>query len=226
MDRLQRLELLFGEQAVSRLRDKTVAVFGLGGVGGIACEALARSGIGKLVLIDGDVVDISNFNRQAAATREELGKPKVEAMTRRLEQAAPGIKLESWQKFYARDDWQPDWSSFDYVVDAIDDVSAKIKLICRCRELGIPVISCMGAGNRLDPMAFAVMDISKTSMDPLARAVRKKLKEVGILSGVKTVCSREKPQESGQRTPGSFMPVVSAAGLLLAAQTVRDLMTQ
>ncbi|MDD3243098.1 MAG: tRNA threonylcarbamoyladenosine dehydratase [Eubacteriales bacterium] len=223
-ERLQRLELLFGRDALEALARKRVAVFGLGGVGGIAAQALARSGVGHLLLVDGDTVDVTNLNRQAVARASVLGQPKAAVMARDIADMAPGAEVEAVECFFHRGDaWQPRWDTLDYVLDAIDDVNAKVELICRCREHGVPVISSMGAGNRLDPMAFSVMDISRTQMDPLARVMRRKLKDVGVERGVLCVCSSEKPMELGQRTPGSFMPVVSAAGLLLAAQVVKEL---
>lgn len=222
--RFERLHRM-AEQGAAALARKHVAVFGLGGVGGIACEALCRSGVGRLTLVDGDVVDISNMNRQIIATDAWLGRPKTEAMARRIVDINPLAQVTCACRFYGRDDWEPDWAEFDYVLDAIDDVPGKLRIIAACRAHGVPVISSMGAGNRLDPSAFAVMDIAQTSMDPLARVMRKKLRDIGVEKGVQVVCSTEKPLPVQGGAPGSFMPAVGAAGLCLAGACLRALMT-
>lgn len=216
----QRLAMVLGAEAVEKLNRCSVAVVGLGGVGGICAEALARSGAGRLLLVDGDTVEETNINRQIIALSSTIGKNKALLMAERLQSVNPAVHVEVFPVFFRNDEFPME--GLDYVVDAIDSVNDKVRLIEKCREYGVPVISAMGAGNRLDPMAFKVVPIESTSVDPLARIMRKKLKEQGI-TGVKTVCSTEKPIETGSAAPGSFMPAVAAAGLLMAAEVVRDL---
>ena len=218
-----RTEMLIGKDALERLSGCRVAVFGVGGVGGYAVEALARTGVGTLDLIDHDTVAPSNINRQIIATRDTLGRPKVELFTERIRSIDPAIKVNALQLFYLpQDPPMLDFTVYDYVVDAVDTVKVKLDIIASAKRAGVPVISAMGCGNRLDPSKLSVMDISRTSMDPLAKAMRKGLKEMGI-TRVKTVCSSEEPVRTGSRTPGSAMFVPAAAGLLIASEVVRNL---
>lgn len=215
--------MLIGKDALKRLSGCRVAVFGVGGVGGYAVEALARTGIGTLDLIDHDTVSPSNINRQIIATRDTVGRYKVDIFEERIRSIDPSVKVNKHRIFYLPQE-PPllDFREFDYVVDAVDTVKAKLDIIKGCSEAGVPVISAMGCGNRLDPGKLAVMDISKTSMDPLAKVMRRELKALGI-SHVKTVCSSEEPVKTGSSTPGSAMFVPAAAGLMIASQVVRDL---
>jgi tRNA A37 threonylcarbamoyladenosine dehydratase len=216
----ERLALLIGPEAVERLNRCSIAVVGIGGVGGIAAEALARSGVGRLLLVDGDAVEESNINRQIVASTDTIGQNKALLMTERIRAMNPAVAVEAYPVFFKNDEFP--FEGLDYVVDAIDSVGDKVQLIKKCYDLGIPVISAMGAGNKLDPMAFRVVPVENTSVDPLAKVMRKKLKEQGIV-GVKVVYSSEKPKKTGSGTPGSFMPAVAASGLLIAAEVLKDL---
>ena len=233
-DEFSRMGLLLGEEALSRLEGARVAVFGLGGVGGYTVEALARAGIGHLDLIDSDTVSVSNRNRQILATRSTLGLPKTEAARRRVLDINEEAQVTTWEFFYNADTAdQIDLSQYDYIVDAIDTVTAKLLLIQRAYEAGTPIISCMGTGNKLDPTAFQVADISKTAMCPLARVMRKELGKRGI-KHLKVVYSQEEAMTPhgaeeemaalGKRQiPGSVSFVPGAAGLILAGEVIRDL---
>ena len=233
-EEFSRMGLLLGEEALSRLEGARVAVFGLGGVGGYTVEALARAGIGHLDLIDSDTVSISNRNRQILATRSTLGLPKTEAARRRVLDINEEAKVTTWELFYNADTADRiDLGAYDYIVDAIDTVTAKLLLIPRAHEAGTPIISCMGTGNKLDPTAFQVTDISKTTMCPLARVMRKELGKRGI-KHLKVVYSQEEAMTPhgaeeemaalGKRQiPGSVSFVPGAAGLILAGEVIRDL---
>lgn len=225
MEALKRTAVLLGEEGVLRLQGARVAVFGVGGVGGHCAEALIRSGVGALDLFDGDVFAESNLNRQLFATRETLGEKKVEAAQKRLLSIFPDAKVTAHHMFVLPDNIETvDFSVYDYVVDAIDTVAGKVAIIEAAHKQGIPVISSMGAGNKLDPTAFRVADIEKTRVCPLARAVRTLLRKKGIF-GVKAVYSEELPAE--KRTEGnetgsvSFVP--SVAGLVLAGEVIKDI---
>ncbi len=221
-----RTELLLGQEAVERLAKARVAVFGIGGVGSYAAEALARSGVGSLDLIDSDRVAASNLNRQIIALHSTLGRYKTEVMRERILDINPHACVRIHNCFYLPETAALfDFSVYDYVVDAIDTVTGKIELVMQAREAGTPVISSMGAGNKLDPSAFEVADIYATSVCPLARVMRRELKARGVKS-LKVVYSREKarkPRENGERVPGSVAFVPAAAGLVLAGEVVRDL---
>ena len=226
---LERTTLLIGGERVKRLRQARVAVFGIGGVGGYVVEALARSGVGKLDLIDKDVVSASNINRQIIALTSTIGRPKVEVMRERIADINPNCEVRCYQTFYLPETADNfDFTQYDYVVDAVDTVTAKITLIMEAKEKKIPVISCMGAGNKLDPTAFRVTDIYKTSVCPLAKVMRRELKKRGVLD-LKVVYSEEIPQnsglfdENGKQIPGSIAFVPSVAGLILASEVIRDL---
>ena len=225
MNALKRSELLLGKDGVSRLKAARVAVFGIGGVGGHCAEALVRSGIGAIDLFDGDAFVESNLNRQLFATQETLGEKKVEAARRRLLSIFPDTAVSAHHLFVLPENIDTiDFSVYDYVVDAIDTVAGKVAIIERARSKGVPVISSMGAGNKLDPTAFRVADIEKTRVCPLARAVRTLLRKKGV-SGVKAVYSEELPvekREEGSET-GSVSFVPSVAGLILAGEVVKDI---
>ena len=228
MSALERTELLLGKGGVLRLKAARVAVFGIGGVGGHCAEALVRSGIGAVDLFDADVFVESNLNRQLFATRDTLGEKKVEAAQRRLLSIFPEVKVTAHDLFVLPENIDSiDFSAFDYVVDAIDTVAGKVAIIEAARKCGVPVISSMGAGNKLDPTAFRIADIEKTRVCPLARAVRTLLRKKGI-RGVKAVYSEELPAEKraeGSAT-GSVAFVPSVAGLILAGEVIKDIALQ
>ena len=268
-----RTELLIGKEGLARLQNAKVAVFGIGGVGSFTVEGLARAGVGHFVLVDDDVVCLTNLNRQLHATLKTIGRPKVAVMRERILEINPEAKVEALQRFYMPDSGaemiRPE---YDYIVDAIDTVTAKIDLVVRAKEAGIPIISCMGAGNKLDPTRFEVTDLSKTSVCPLARVMRRELKLHGI-THLKVVYSREeaikpvdaqnsdafpecapaqieiqqdlshqvtpnhdeshpdttqhdtsRPGSPRRQVPGSISFVPSVAGLILAAEVVKDLL--
>lgn len=219
-----------GTEGVKKLNNARVAVFGVGGVGGYAAEALARSGVGALDLIDKDRVSESNINRQIIALHSTVGRLKTEVMAERVRDINPNIKVTTYDVFYLPETAEEfDFTQYDYIVDAIDTVSGKIALIENAKRCNVPVISSMGAGNKLDPTAFEVADISKTSVCPLARVMRRELKKRGV-EHVKVVYSKEEPQESkthdeetGKSIPGSVAFVPSVVGLILAGEVIKDL---
>lgn len=226
-----RTELLLGAEAMEKLKNAKVAVFGVGGVGGHLVEALARCGVGAIELIDNDTVSLTNLNRQMVATTKTIGVAKTEAAKARIADIAPDCKVTVRNTFFLPETADEfDFSQYDYVADAIDTVSGKVELVLRCKAAGTPIICAMGAGNKLDPTAFRVADISKTKVCPLARAMRVKLHQLGI-NHVKVVYSEEiakKPAESeeqsGKRqTPGSVSFVPSVVGLIMAGEIVKDL---
>ena len=221
----ERTALLLGEEKLEKLAGSRVAVFGVGGVGGYVVEALARGGIGALDLIDNDVICLSNLNRQIIALHSTIGMAKVDAAAQRIADINPECTVRRHKCFYLpQTRAEFDFAFYDYVVDAIDTVTAKIDLILAAKEAGVPVISAMGCGNKLDPTRFEVADLAETTMDPLARVMRRELKKRGVLH-VKVVYSKEpaiRPREEG-RTPGSVSFVPSAAGLVIAGEVIRDL---
>lgn len=243
-----RNELLLGHGSTAILATKTVAIFGIGGVGSFVAEALARSGIGRLILVDDDRVCLTNINRQLIATRKTLGIPKVEAMRARILEINPDASVEAVQSFYGESNAESfPMDGWSYVVDCIDTVSSKILLVENAKRYGIPIISCMGAGNKLDPTRFEIADISETSVCPLARVMRRELRKRGIGS-LKVLYSREIPTRpeagsesdckencvcppgtartcaSRRQVPGSVPFVPSVAGLIIAGEIVKDLL--
>lgn len=247
LNEFSRTQLLLGKEAMQLLKQKRVIVFGIGGVGGYVCEALVRSGIGAIDLVDDDKVCLTNINRQLIATRKTVGKYKVDVMRDRINEINPECKVYCHNCFYlpeTKDEF--DFSQYDYVVDAIDTVSGKIALVLQSNEANVPIISSMGAGNKLDPTAFEVADIYKTSVDPLARVMRRELKKRNV-KHLKVVYSKEKPirpledmsiscrtqcicppgnkHKCTQRRdiPGSVAFVPSVAGLIIASEVVKDL---
>ena len=229
-----RTAMLLGSEAVERLQKARVAVFGIGGVGGYTVEALARSGIGQLDVIDNDTVSISNINRQILATHSTVGMPKVEAARQRILDINPNCQVRTHKVFYTPETApQFDFSEYDYIVDCIDTVTGKLALVERAMEAGTPVICCMGTGNKLDASAFQVADISRTTMCPLARIMRKELGKRGI-KHLKVVFSQEEAltptgweEEAAalgkRQIPGSVAFVPGAAGLILAGEVVKDI---
>lgn len=227
-DFLSRTKMLIGEDAVARLSTAHVALFGLGGVGGYALEALVRAGVGTITVVDDDTVSPSNLNRQILATLDSIGKDKTEVALKRATSISPTVKIIPKKIFFTPQvSNEFDFSCYDYVIDAIDTVTAKIELAVRCHEKGVKLISCMGTGNKLDPTAFEVSDISKTSVCPLCRVMRKELKSRGITS-LKVVYSKEEPikpnlTENGKQIPSSISFVPSVAGLIIAGEVIKDL---
>ena len=231
--RFSRTELLIGKEGLARLAAARVALFGLGGVGSFAAESLCRAGVGGFILVDGDVVDISNINRQLHSLETTVGLPKTELMAERMAAINPAASINIYNRRYIPGDAKYFFHKRPhYVIDAIDDVPAKVDLLKYCIFNGIPVVSSMGAGNKLDPTAFKVADISATSVCPLARAVRRRLRQEGIAEGVKVVYSTEKPKVTGEvncgdeimSPPGSISFVPPVAGLFLAGLVVADLL--
>ncbi len=234
-----RTEAVLGAEGMERLARARVAVFGIGGVGGHAVDALARSGVGALDLFDDDVVSRSNINRQLVATQATLGRRKTDIMRAHILDINPDCVVTVHNLFYLPETAdRVDLSQYDYIIDAVDTVSAKLELVCRAQQAGVPIICSMGAGNKLDPTRFEVADIYQTSVDPLARVMRRELKKRGIRR-LKTVYSREEPSalrreiansavpgrpgENNKRAPGSLAFVPSVAGLILAGEVIKDL---
>ena len=229
-----RTQMLLGTEALERLQNARVAVFGIGGVGGYTVEALARSGIGQLDLIDSDTVSVSNINRQILATHSTVGMPKVEAAKKRVLDINPACRVRTHAVFYTPETAdQFDFTEYDYIVDAIDTVTGKLALVERAYAVNTPIICCMGTGNKLDASAFEVADISKTSMCPLARVMRKELGKRGIRH-LKVVYSKEEAltpagweEEAAalgkRQIPGSVAFVPGAAGLILAGEVIKDI---
>lgn len=232
LDAFDRTRRLIGGENFFKLQSSTVAIFGIGGVGSFTAEALARSGIGHLILIDKDNVDVTNINRQIHALHSTIGESKVELMRRRILDINPNAKVDTVQKFYLPNDDAENFflCAYDYVVDAIDTITAKINLVVECQRRNIPLISSMGAGNKFDPTRFRVADIFKTSTDPVAKVMRKKLKELGI-KNLKVVYSDEIPRAVDRenltgKIIGSLAFVPSVAGLIIAAEVVKDLLNK
>ena len=236
-----RTQLLLGADAMTRLRNARVAVFGIGGVGGYTVEALARCGIGTLDLVDHDTVSLSNINRQIIATHSTVGQYKVDVAMRRIADIDPTIQVNPHNTFFLPETAdQFDFRSFDYVVDAIDTVTGKLELIAKAKEAGVPIISCMGTGNKLDPSKFEITYLHKTSVCPLARIMRKECHKRG-LDHIKVLYSREDvlepqaedgnplpvPENASRRSvPGSISFVPSVAGMMIAGEVIRDLIAQ
>ena len=231
-----REELILGKEALNILKNKKVAIFGIGGVGGYALEALVRSGLGNIVLIDNDEVSETNINRQIIATTSTIGEAKVDVAEKRIKDINPEINVKKYKCFYLPENRSEiDFSDFDYVIDAVDTVSAKIDIISRCNELNIPVISAMGAGNKIDPTKLVVTDLFKTDTDPLAKVMRHELRKRKI-NKLKVVYSKEEPKEIDEslilkeekekkRVPGSTAFVPSVMGIILAFEVVKDLLS-
>ncbi len=228
MNEFSREELIIGKENVDKLNSKKVAVFGIGGVGSYVVEGLVRAGIQKFVLIDNDVVAESNINRQLIALHSTIGMPKVEVAKNRILDVNSNAEVEIRKEFYSKD--TNNWidNSIDYIIDAIDTVSSKLDLIEQAKILDIPIISCMGTGNKLDPTRFEITDISKTTVCPLAKVMRKELKNRGV-KNVKVLYSKEEPIKAianvanGKHAPGSISFVPSVAGLIIAGEVVKDL---
>ena len=227
-NQFERTALLLGKASVERLARKRVAVFGVGGVGGFVCEGLVRAGIGAIDIVDKDTVALSNLNRQLIALHSTVGKNKVDVLEERLKDINKNLIIKKYKCFFLPETSDTfDFREYDYVVDAIDTVTGKIELILKANEAGVPIISAMGAGNKLDPTAFQVSDIYKTSVCPLARVMRRELKKRGV-EKLKVVYSKEEPikpqfEEGEEVVPGSVSFVPPALGLIIAGEIVKDL---
>lgn len=231
MNQFSRSELLLGRAGMDRLKNSRVAVFGIGGVGGHAAEALARTGVGRLDLFDNDTVSLTNVNRQIVATLDKVGEYKVDVMKERIAQINPEAEVNAYRCFFMPDNSAEfDFTKYDYVIDAVDTVTAKLELVMKCREANVPIICSMGAGNKLDATAFEVADIYKTSVCPLARVMRNELRKRGVKK-LKVVYSQEPPMTplpsdedcAKKVVPGSVAFVPSVAGLILAGEVIKDL---
>lgn len=230
-EEFSRTAYIFGEDAVDKLNNSHVAVFGIGGVGGYVCEALCRAGVGHIDIFDRDTVSLSNINRQIIALHSTVGRAKVEVMKERILDINPNCEINAYNVFYLPENADEfDLSRYDYIADAVDTVAAKLEIAERSYKLGIPVISAMGAGNKTDPTLFEVADINDTSVCPLARVMRRELKTRGVKK-YKVVYSKEEPKKSGvtdpksgKAIPGSLSFVPSAMGLLMAGEIIKDIL--
>lgn len=223
-----RTEALIGKEGIEALQKAKVAIFGIGGVGSFVVEALARAGIGKFILVDKDTVDITNLNRQIIATRKTIGRAKVEVAKERILEINPEAMVEIHQEFFMPNSNEILEDTVDYLVDAVDTVTAKIELVMRAKQQNIPIISCMGTGNKLDATKFEVADIYETSVCPLAKVMRKELKAREI-KNLKVVYSKEEPiklDEAMPHTPASISFVPSVAGLIIAGEVIKDLLSK
>ncbi len=234
-ERFSRTARLLGEDAMEKLARSHVLLFGVGGVGGYVCEALVRSGVGEITLVDPDTVALSNMNRQIIATEDTLGMPKVQAAAERIAKINPACVVHQRQEFYLPSNGQPEsgdsynFAEYDYVVDAIDTVTAKLDIICRCKDAGTPVISAMGTGNKTDPTGFVITDISKTNTCPLAAVMRRELRKRGV-NHCKVVYSPTPPTkplpdpaDGHKQSPASIAFVPPICGLYIASEVVREL---
>ena len=222
-EELQRTQMLIGEEGIRRLMNSRVAVFGIGGVGGYVCEALVRSGLGAIDLIDHDTVARSNINRQIIATRDTVGRQKTDVMKERLLSINPRVRIRVWPCFFLPENaGEFPFDEYDYIVDAVDTVTAKIELILQAKARNVPIISAMGAGNKLDPGRFKAADLYETSVCPLARVMRRECKKRGI-DQLKVVYSDEKPVKTGQSLPGSIAYAPAVCGLMMAGEVIRDI---
>lgn len=227
-NQFERTALLLGKASVEKLAEKRVAVFGVGGVGCFVCEGLVRAGIGAIDIVDKDTVALSNLNRQLIALHSTVGKNKVDVLEERLKDINKNLIIKKYKCFFLPETSETfDFREYDYVVDAIDTVTGKIELILKAKEAGVPIISAMGAGNKLDPTAFLVSDIYKTSVCPLARVMRRELKKRGV-EKLKVVYSKEEPikpqfEEGEEVVPGSVSFVPPVVGLIIAGEIVKDL---
>lgn len=231
LNQFSKTELLIGNEGIKKLQEAKVAIFGIGGVGSFVVEALARAGVGNFILVDKDTIDLTNLNRQIIATTKTIGKPKVEVAKDRILDINPNAKVEIFQEFFMPDSKGILDEKVDYIIDAVDTVTAKIELVVRAHRLNIPIISCMGTGNKLDPTRFEVVDIYDTIVCPLAKVMRKELKNRGI-EKLKVVYSKEEPIHvkqninEGKQVPGSISFVPSVAGLIVAGEVIKDIINK
>lgn len=220
MDQFERTRRVIGSEGVSDLQKSRVLIFGVGGVGSYVAEGLARAGIGHITLVDADVVDVTNINRQIPALHSTIGRSKVEVMAERIWDINPECRVQEEQLFFMPEDETIDFSSYDYVVDAVDTVTAKIEIILRAKQAGVPVISSMGTGNKVNPGMFRITSLEKTKVCPLAKVMRKEMRKRGI-TDVKVIYSEEEPLSVG----GSVSFVPSVAGLMIAGEVVKDILS-
>ena len=238
LEQFSRTAMIIGEEGIKKLNNSKVAIFGIGGVGSFVVEGLVRAGVQKFILVDKDVVDITNLNRQIHATTKTIGKDKVEIMKQRVLDINPNAKVETYKEFFMPDSKTKILNkSIDYIVDAVDTVTAKIELVVQAEKLNIPIISAMGTGNKLDPTKFEITDIYKTSICPLAKVMRKELRQRGIKK-LKVVYSKEEPivpknlkekledKNAKKQVPGSISFVPSVAGMIIAGEVIKDLQKQ
>ncbi len=236
VNQFSRAELILGKEGIEKLKNSKIAIFGVGGVGSYVVEGLARTGVGKFIIVDNDVVSLTNINRQILATIDTIGNAKVSEAKQRILRINPDAEVEIYQEFFMPDSKEILDSSIDYIVDCVDTVTAKIELVMRANKLNIPIISCMGTGNKLDPTRFEVTDIYKTSVCPLAKVMRKELKTRGIKK-LKVVYSKEEPikiektidgeivsDSTKKSVPGSVAFVPSVAGMIMAGEVVKDIL--
>lgn len=227
-NQFSRTELLLGKNGIEKLKKSKIAIFGIGGVGSYVVEGLARAGVSNFVLVDKDVVDLTNINRQIIATHNTIGKAKVEVAKERILSINPNAEIDIYQEFFMPDTEGIIDESVDYIIDCIDTVTAKIELVVRANNLNIPIISSMGTGNKLDPTKFEITDIHKTSVCPLAKVMRKELKSRNIKK-LKVLYSKEEPikhdvkDENGKSIPGSVSFVPSVAGLIISGEVIKDI---
>ncbi len=222
-EQFSRTELLIGKDGVEKLKKSKVAIFGLGGVGSYVVEALARVGVGNFILVDNDIISETNINRQIIATYKTIGKPKIQIEKERILEINPNAKVKIFKEFFMPE--SPDFidKNVSYIVDAIDTITAKIELVVRAKKMNKPIISCMGTGNKLDPTKFEVTDIYKTSVCPLAKVMRKELKNRKI-DNLKVLYSKEEPIKlNNKQVPGSISFVPSVAGLIIAGEVIKDI---
>lgn len=223
MEQFSRTERLIGKENLEKIKNKNIIIFGLGGVGSYVAEALARCGIGKMTVVDKDTVDITNINRQLYALHSTIGKNKADVARERILDINPECEVTPIVKMYLPENAEEfNLSQYDYIIDAIDNVTAKIDLAVKSQELNIPIISSMGTGNKLDPTAFKITDIYKTDTCPLCRVMRRELKSRGVKK-LKVLYSTETPKNDGERTPASISFVPSVAGLIIAGSVIEDL---
>ncbi len=229
LNQFSRTEILISKENIQKLHNSKVAIFGIGGVGSFVVEGLVRSGIENFILVDNDTISLTNLNRQIIATTKTIGMPKVEVARDRILEINPNANIEIYKEFFMPDSKEILNSSISYIIDAVDTVTSKIELVIRANKLNIPIISCMGTGNKLDPTKFEIADIYKTSVCPLAKVMRKELKARGI-NRLKVVYSKEEPiklneihQNEGRQVPGSISFVPSVAGLIIAGEVIKDI---
>ena len=230
-NQFSRTELLIGKEGIEKLQNSKVAIFGIGGVGSFVVEGLVRAGVGSFVLVDNDKICLTNLNRQIISTRKTVGKPKVEVAKERILEINPEANVEIYQEFFMPDSQGILDDTVDYIIDAVDTVTAKIELVMRANKLNIPIISSMGTGNKLDPTRFEVTDIYKTSVCPLAKVMRKELRARGVKK-LKVVYSKEEPikltktteeNKEKKQVPGSISFVPSVVGLIIAGEVIKDI---
>lgn len=223
-NQFSRTELIIGKEGIEKLQNAKVAIFGIGGVGSYVVEALARAGIGNFILVDKDVVDVTNINRQIIATTKTIGMAKVDVAKERILEINPNACVETYKEFFLPESPEIFDSNVNYIVDAVDNVTAKIELVIRAQTLNIPIISSMGTGNKLDPTKFEVEDIYRTSVCPLAKVMRKELKARGIKK-LKVVYSKENPIKACGQVTGSISFVPSVAGLILSGEVIKGIIS-